>query len=362
MNRFANFNQIVTYSGEQSISLLDVFVNEANNSGVLPEELYIYLPFSSSIAWDAGALIYDNGVYKSDLQPGDKTRHTREINTKGGINEWFLSFSANRLNKLYYGGVVAFRSSKFEEYYKHNEVLVDTSSNIFRGFDYEYTLKTQGTGVNLKIGAIYLITDALRIGAAVHTPTFTSLTDDWTGDMTTFFKDSSISVPEDFIPVGKYEYRLNTPLKVVLSGAYVIGLNALISADVEYIGYNMGRLRSSNSDLYGDYNFEFENDLVKQILVSALNYRIGAEYSIQQKLFLRAGFSYYAPAYDSSVNIETTPDISFSGGLGYRKNRFGLDLAFVNRTTNRTYYAFDGSFAAIKNASNTVVITGSIRF
>ena len=265
MNRIANFNQNITYTGEQNISLLDGFAAQATNDGIYPEELYIYYPFSTSVAWDAWAINYDEGTntYVFDLDEGEYTRHTREINSKGGINEWFLSYSANRLNKLYYGGAITFRTSKFEETYTHNEVLIDTSNTSLRGFDYEYSLKTKGTGVNLKIGAIYLFSDAFRIGAAFHTPTFTTLTDDWTANMSTYFNDSTKTVPEEFIPVGKYEYRINTPLKVVVSGAYVIGLNALISADIEYIGYNMGRLKSSNSDVYGDYNFETENGIIK---------------------------------------------------------------------------------------------------
>lgn len=217
-------------------------------------------------------------------------------------------------------------------------------------------------GFNLKIGAIYLISDGFRIGAAFHSPTFSSMEDNWSADMVSHFSDTTIGIPEQYVPVGNYKYRLNTPLKAVLSATYIIGLNACISADVEYVGYNMGRLRSTTDVAYEPYDYEFENQEAKRRLAPAMNYRVGAEYAIQQKLFLRAGFSLYGSGYKSSENVDNSPDLSISGGMGYRIGNIAIDLSYVNRVLKRNYYAFPLSSAAIDGVTHTVTVTGSIRF
>ncbi len=362
MNRIASFNQKTVYTGQQEFSLLDDFASQAY--GYYPEELNQFFPFSTSLAWETYALDFDETTYAyySALQLGDLTKHNREITTKGGMNEWFLSYSVNRLNKLYFGGIISLRTAKYEEKYTHSEDLVDTSDTSLRGFDYEYALKTKGNGVNIKLGVVYLFSEAFRGGLAFHSPTFSSLTDDWTANMTTRFDDSLKVLAEDLVPVGKYAYRLNTPLRLVASAAYVIGVNAVISADVEYVGYQMGRLRSTMEDAYEGYDYKAENAIAKQRLTNGLNYRIGAEYAIQQAYFIRAGFQYYSSAFKKEFDVDVQPDIAISGGLGYRKGKFGLDLAYVNRKTQRTYFAFYNSSARLTNTSHVVTITGSIRF
>lgn len=361
MNRIANFNQKTNYSGEQYASLLDVYAGQAG--GFEPSELNTYFPFSTDLAYQTYALDYDASSmsYYSQLNTGNVI-HNREIVNKGGTNEWFLTYSANRLNKLYYGGAISLRSSNYSEKYTHQEKLIDTTTTTFRSFDYEYNLKTKGTGVNVKLGVIYMVTEAFRIGGAFHSPTFSEMTDEWSADMTSTFSDTTIGIPSDFIPTGKYKYRINTPLKVIISGAYVIGLNGLISADLEYVGYNMGRLKGTSDPAYETYKFEEENKIAKQVLTSALNLRMGAEFNIQQKLFIRAGLSVYGAAYKSNQNVDNKADVSYSGGLGYRLGIVALDIAYVNRMIQRNYYAFPGSRTAVSTSSNTITVTASIRF
>lgn len=361
VNRISNFNQSLTYSGDQYESLLDLWVGQA--AGYSPAELNTFFPFSTSLAWETYAIDFNSGntSYYSQLNASDVT-HNRSVLTTGGINEWFLSYSANRLNKLYYGGVISYRTSNYSENYIHSEVLTDTSTTTFRGFDYDYNLKTKGSGINVKLGAIYMLTDAFRIGGAFHSPTWSEMTDEWSANMTSYFSDTIITISDDLKPTGKYKYRLNTPLKVVASAAYIFGLRGLISADVEYVGYGMGRLRGTNDTQYDTYNFKEENKVIKDRLTSALNYRVGAEFNIQQRFFLRAGYSFYGNAFKKSFDVELKPDVSLSGGLGCRFGIWSIDLSYVNRAIQRNYYAFETSKTALNTQTHTFTISGSIRF
>lgn len=361
MNRISDYNQKVTIEGQQFPSLLDGFIGQAN--GYYPDELSQFFPFTTSVAYESYAIDFDPATlqYLSYINSGDM-KMRREITTKGGINEFFLSYSRNRMNKLYYGASLNVRTYRHIESYVHSEDLT-LPDPTFNGFDYEYTLKTTGTGVNLKLGAIYLITDGLRIGASFHTPTYVAMHDKWSATMTSRFKDSTLSVPEALIPKGEYKYRMISPLKAVISASYVIGMAAVISADVEYTSYNTARLRSTTDIAYEGYDFKTENADAKARLTGALNYRIGAEFNIQQKIFLRAGFSLYGNAYKKSENVDPKPDISYSGGLGYKIGRLSIDLAYVNRGIQRTYYPFLGSNVANTRLSmNSVVIGATVRF
>lgn len=361
MNRLAHYHQRTTISGEQFPSLLDGFIGQAQ--GYDPEELSYFFPFTTSLAWESYVIDYDSNTnqYTSYLNSGDMSMN-RTIETSGGSNEFFISYSRNRMNKLYYGGSLNIRTYKHHETYVHSEDMT-MGDSIFKGFDYEYTLRTKGTGVNLKLGIIYLITNNLRVGAAFHSPTMIAMQDRWTANMTGRFYDGNMTIPASLIPEGQYKYRMITPLKTVVSASYVIGMKAVISGDIEYAGYNMARLRSTRDIAYDPYDFKIENADAKARLTGALNYRIGAEYNIQQKLFLRAGFSLYGNAYKKSENVDPKPDISYSGGIGYKIGNFSLDLAYVNRQLQRNYYPFLGSnVASTRMSSNMIVISGSIRF
>lgn len=361
MNRLAHYHQSTTISGNQYPSLIENFMGQAQ--GFQPSELSTYFPFTTSLAWESYVINFDPSTnqYTSYLTEDDMVMN-RKITTKGGSNEFFFAFARNRMNKLYYGASLNIRTYKHEMNYIHTEDLKQESP-YFQGFDYQYTIKTTGTGVNLKLGAIYLVNNQFRIGAALHTPTYVVMEDEWTADMTGRFKDSAMTIPKDLVPTGHYKYNMLTPLKAVVSASYVFGMKAVLSADIEYVGYNMSRLLSTKDITYEPYNFKSENANAKARLTSAINYRLGFEYNIQQKLFLRAGFSMYGSAYKKSENVDSQADISFSGGLGYKNGRYSIDLAYVNRSIERTYYPFAGSNTATTSLSNNqVIVSGAISF
>jgi len=362
MNRIANFNHRTVIEGQQFPSLLDNFMGQAN--GYYPEELATYFPFTTSVAYEAYAIDYDpdNISYYSGLSLTDDLNMRREVINKGGINEFYLSYSRNRMNKLYYGASLNIRSYNSEEKYIHSEDLKVVDS-IFVGFDYTYSLKTSGTGANIKLGAIYLVTDGFRLGFSFHSPTIISLHDKWTADMTSRFIYGKVSLGQDLIPTGEYKYRMTTPLKAIFSTSYVIGMSAVISGDLEYIGYQMGKLKSTRDITYDAYDFKLENEEAKLRLTNAINFRLGAEFNIQQALFLRAGFSYYGNAYKKTEDVDPIPDLGYSAGIGYKKDRFSIDLAYVNRQLARKYYPFAGSeIATTRTTLNSIVVTGTIRF
>jgi hypothetical protein len=44
---------------------------------------------------------------------------------------------------------------------------------------------------------------------------------------------------------GVYDYEIETPMKAILSGAYVIGKSGLISVDYEIVDYSTAKLKNA---------------------------------------------------------------------------------------------------------------------
>jgi len=360
-NQIEKFKNTFKYEGQQFESVLDNFVSQAQ--GYLPEELNDYFAFSTDLAYNTHSINYDNvsQSYYSLLNSGDMY-HTRTVESKGGIGEYYLSLSTNYLNKLYIGANFAIRSIRYDESYLHSESLTDTSNTPLRSFDYEYQFTTKGNGVNLKLGGIYLVNEALRFGLAFHTSTFSELTDNYTANMISYFKDSVASIPEYDVPTGNYKYKLRNPGKVVGSIAYVFGTKGCLNIDVEYLNYKRARFKSTSDPAYTPYTYDYENEIAKEVFQDAFNLRVGGEFVIVPGFFIRGGFGYYGNAYKSDEQVEINPDIILSGGIGIKTKVITIDISYRNRTNTRNYYAFSQSVSKLKTNISNVVLSCSVNF
>src|SRR5258706_8693656 len=97
---------------------------------------------------------------------------------------------------------------------------------------------------------IFRATDFVRIGLALHTPTFYQMHDEYSGTMSSKFDDGSSHTFDS--PSGSYHYALTTPIKAIVRIGFVIRQMRLIGADYEFIGYSEAKLNS------GSYNYVVE--------------------------------------------------------------------------------------------------------
>ncbi|AEA45534.1 hypothetical protein Fluta_3565 [Fluviicola taffensis DSM 16823] len=342
LNRVANFNNSFNYSGQQLASLLDVFSNNAY--GIDPLDLYNQQPYTSSLAWITYAIndTLDNGqyYYTPSLSNQGNVIHNRTVLNKGGINEWYVALSANYLDKIYFGASVSYNTINFSESIIHKETAVDTAVETMRSFVYQYDYKTKGGGLNVKLGAIFLPTDFLRLGIALHTPTFYQLTDEYTANMQAVHSYGVNSVDPAYVPADKYKYRIWTPTKLVGSLGLIFGDNGCINIDLEYLNYGWGRLKTTNDEAYVPYNYAYENQVIKDQLVDALNIRIGGEWAIQNTFFIRAGYGYYPKGDTLMRTYGKNYNQTFSGGLGIRVNRVYFNASVRYLMQSSVYKAF----------------------
>lgn len=360
MNRIANFNNSFNYSGQQFESLLDVFASGA--AGIDPNTLYDYQPYTASLAYQTYAIDPDaNNNYYPRLNSGDVI-HNRTVVNKGGINEFYFAISANYIDKIYFGASISYNTINFSESVLHKETLTDTSGVSLRSFVYQYDYTTKGGGTNLKLGAIFLPTDFLRLGVALHTPTFYQLTDESTANMQALHNDGMKTVDPSLIPSDKYKYRIWTPTKFVGSLGLVFGDNGCVNVDLEYLNYGWGRLKTTNDEAYVGYDYAAENKVVKDQLVDALNIRVGGEWAINNTFFVRGGYGYYPKGDTLARSYGKSYSQTISGGLGFRINRVYIDLSVRYLMQSSVYKAFYESRTELDIVNTTFNIGMQYKF
>jgi hypothetical protein len=359
--RLVNFNENTLISADNNYnSMTDWFADRAN--GTHYNNLAAQDPFYSSPAWETylidPANAGDSTAFVSAFNGAYGQNQTQSINKSGYIGEYSLSMGANYDNQLYIGASMGIQAVRFEE----NSFIKETDPNSlidgFNEFQFEEHLYTSGVGLNFKFGLLYRPLDFIRIGGAIHSPTFYSLSDEWNTTATSVFDDPSKSLSWSS-PQGNYDYELNSPFKAIGSIAFIIMKQGLISFDYEYCNYSLSRLRS--------YHYEFidENNSIKTEYSGTHNLKAGIEYRINQVSF-RAGASYFDSPYTSDHINNNAYHFMYSGGIGFRTQQFYFDVAYAYLTGSELYYMYEGGVtspvAEIKKSNNRIVTTIGLRF
>jgi long-subunit fatty acid transport protein len=240
--------------------------------------------------------------------------------------------------------------------------LTDTSNTPLRSFNYEYQYDTKGIGMNIKLGAIYLVSESLRFGFAVHSSTFAELEDNYSANMSATFEDSIVQISESSIPEGNYKYKIRNPGKIVGSIAYVFGTKGCLNLDIDYLNYKNARFKTTEDLAYTPYDYAYENKIAKTVFQDAVNIRLGGELVVFPGFYLRAGIGHYGNAYRKSEKVELNSDLMYSGGIGIKTKLCTLDVSYRHRSNKRNYYAFSNSQAEINSSTGIIVFSSSISF
>lgn len=333
-NRLGSFTtNMLAQGSDMESSLMKYFTHNANNPFTQSDNLD---PYYERLAWDTYMLNYDdqNNEYFNDLTDNNYGQSVRKTTQREGhINEYLFSLAANFNHKFYIGGTFGIHDVYFRE--DANIYEYDANNNIpyFNEFNFGTTLSTSGYGFNFKIGAIYKPTTNLRLGFAFHTPTFYNLNDYYNSYMNSSITYLADNITENYSAFpdegGVYDYDIQTPLKYILSGAYVIGKSGLISIDYEILDYSSTKI-SHGSDGYDFYN---ENSDINDAYRIVGNLHIGGEYRIDKNFSLRGGYENYQNAFSSSYLTDHNqtadkPVSTYSGGLGYKQGNFFLDFTY----------------------------------
>jgi hypothetical protein len=336
-NTLNNFNSQSKLSGiNANSSKIDDYVNILNENGATTASVasYSYLNGPSESYWIYLIDSIGQNQHQRFLDFQDNIQQSSRTETSGRHGETFFSFGGNYQDRLYLGAVAGVQNIRFEQTTFFNETYLYSpppQSNEFLAteFEEETNLITSGNGLNLKIGAIYRITNTLRVGASFHSPTIL-----WMTETFSYKSNSSFSNGDSFDSgesLTNFDYRLITPARLNASLAYIYKKKALINIDYEYVNYSNARL-SDKKDFEFDYS-EINSDIERD-LTSTHNIRAGIEYRIEPLVF-RAGIRLEEdPNVKNILKNQEGPIKSYSLGSGFRSKNYNIDFTYV-RTDSR---------------------------
>lgn len=359
------FNQSFNYQRNTSISafndvnsITDYYAEQAQGIGSADIGNLTSLP---GLAWNAYAIDTSgvDGNYVGSAQGGD-VQQGIDIAEKGRQNDWTIGFAGNISDRLYIGGAVGIQNLRYDYALNFRETDINDVHNSwgndsvpFEALSMDDAFSTRGSGINLRIGAIFRPLDFLRVGLSFTSPTWYNLTDTYTTDVEGYL-DGDATTYESISPLqGVYSYNFRTPYKVTAGAMLLIKKLAFVSADFEYTDYSTAQFSSSASVGSGFfYDFATENGNINELFAGTYNLRLGGEMRLGIAR-IRAGYANYGTVLkkeylyyvDSSGNTDLLPSNRhlFSGGLGIKLESFYLDFAYVRemRADRRLLYSLN---------------------
>lgn len=352
-NQLANFDNSTVIEGvNYDNSIVDKIINLTN--GTLTNDLIngngnTY----SQLAWNTYLIdpLYINndlvdGQYISNFSSASKIQY-KNIRTSGDMSEFVISLGSSFKEKLYVGATLGIPAINFYEYSEYIERENTDTANNLRDIILTEELSAYGTGYNFKIGAIYRLSENIKIGGALHTPTFINMEEDYNVAMSTNFKDSSLNYSMGYR--APFNYDLITPMKTIV-GASTIFNNIIISGQYEIIDYSTAE--------YFTTGFEIENNTISEIYQRTENIKVGAEINLKT-IILRTGYAKYGSPYiENDFSIE-----NFSYGIGMNNGRYFMDVAYIlnQSTSEHSLYSYVNPIKLI-NTNHSVIFTLGFRY
>ena len=346
VNRLRDFNNEMRIAGNNSSAngtIMKPFADYASEYGTI-EGLENNAAFDALLAYEADLLYDVDGDPDNGYQWGYDAIYggvfqQKNVKTSGSLDEVFISFGGNYQDKLYMGASLGIQSIDYSEYSTYYEVDAADTIPVFNSLTKYDKLETTGSGINLKLGAIYRLNEWLRVGLAYHTPTFYgSMRDVYSSEMEaslTYDEQEGAVSNQSERSAGEFDYELITPSRVIGSATALVSQYGLISVDYEMVNYSTASLDSDNFD------FATSNTYISREFKRQNNLRLGTEWRYES-FYFRGGYAIYGSPYKNSGDFGETTFQTF--GLGYRDGSFSIDFAYVNAERSDTYYIYDKNY------------------
>jgi hypothetical protein len=377
LSRTNDFNRSISYQGKNDdTSIIDYFIDNAFGSTTDqfdPDNGFQYNTPTGLAYFNylIGPIRLDdpNGPddeYFSDVKTIPDQRE--EIETRGASNQWSFSYGANYKDILFIGGGIGVTTLR----YKSQKIYAEAFSNdpVFNNLQLDETLDLKGNGINATLGAIVRPADFIQVGVSFTSPTYYEFTETYNAEMNTSWKnfdyygdgETILNNESASTDVVTSDYSLTTPLKLS-AGMALLSKYGFLTGDIEFT--NPGRAKYS-SNMSG-ISFNQENDDIRSVFRSTVNYRLGGEFRYKI-LRVRAGYGVQANAYKNDFDLDNSIK-TISGGLGVRFQKFFADFALAQSKGTNFYspYSFNvynlpNPIVEIENKTLTGILTVGFTF
>lgn len=337
-NTLANFNNDYTYSGSNNrSSISDYFAERATQRGISSEDLNEEFNTTTRLADNTTALAYQaylidpltNGGYIANelSTPVNQLGNVSESGSLGQIN---LGYGINYDDKTYIGGSIGIQNLNYSQLTDLTEKF--PNGTIFNGFTFGDELLVRGTGINLSLGVIMKVSDNIRFGANIISPTSMKINETYTSYVAydqkpnTFVTDEQelATVPNDF------KYRISSPLKAnVGTSVFLPKKLGVVSIEAEYVGYNMMNVKDKEDNRWSSDQKRGIQSEFKDVV----NIKAGGELRFGVAR-VRAGLNYLGDPRKNSSAYNTSASLIGTLGAGIRNNRFFADISY-SRTSSQ---------------------------
>ncbi|GAA4441639.1 outer membrane protein transport protein [Ravibacter arvi] len=299
----------------------------------------IYLDYLEGVYYNLYAFDPESDQANAPFVPTERTSPVAPsgyVDNKGSHSQWTFSYAGNYDDKLYIGGSIGFSRISNSQ----NQMLDERylSGEVFKSTRYEQWADMSGNGFNFTLGAIYKLNPDFQFGLNLSTPTFMRL-------RRSLYERASVELikADDLPTVGRtnpwdFDYSQTGPFRASLGGTWFLpGQLGFVTASADYVGYK-GMKISHDREADGSWNN------LDGWYKNVVNPRLGVE--IRHQTFrVRAGAAYFADPFAGKIVDMKEDRISFSGGIGYRGNKFFADAAVVTGNQKLGFQTFAGSDA-----------------
>ena len=397
-NKTADYNYDMLYASPTTpSSLADAFADIANEgklginsnnkitdpNGYFDYDMDPYY-WGSVLGYKAGLINRgSNGWYPDEIAPGALMTQYTNLQSRGSAGEFSFAFGFNINNIVYLGASLDIQSISrrqtiyYDEYISYEEGKTPNTTDYpyqLQSFSFGQSMYVNGSGVGAKFGVVVRPIKALRIGFALHTPTYYSIAYRYSASLASTAYNAgqipdSAGVVENYFyayeetPIlqdsDEYRWTYTTPTRLLAGISYSFGQYAVLSADYQYDAYRTLKVNYSPID-GNDYSYSgYVNSACRNSLKGTHTVRAGVEAKPLPWLSLRVGGGYRSNVlnknYDFVAFSEPVADTIWyaSAGVGFRLNRaISIDLAYQYRNTRYSdYYSFYTKSGDISNAS-----------
>ncbi|MDR2860085.1 MAG: hypothetical protein LBV64_06845, partial [Mediterranea sp.] len=320
--KLKSLNKNMSMKGNTFVSQTQQFASMVNSNSayygefITPDELLSndafsldYVPWLGAMAYEANLITLDENAKQYSPYLLDDNTVSGEYSSKerGGVDSYDMNIAFNLYDRFYLGATLGAYSVDYTRRTSYSETFLLEDKN-----DGNYTLYNnyalEGSGIDFKLGFIVrpIETSSLRIGAAIHTPTWYQLKENHFARLNyrTYVNADEPPVTGEAFPQsmngnqmeGETEYRMTTSWKYNLSLGYTIGRNIAVGAEYEYND------RSSSTLRYDDgVKMEGETIAIREGLKGVHTIRAGAEFKLAPEFSFRLGYNHItAPLYNDT--------------------------------------------------------------
>lgn len=377
-NRVADLNYNYGYASISAPSSMpyrsinDAFVRQLGQGGVFPDSSDVLnYEYGDAYYW-GGMLAYNGFMLDVDTdQWGDywtsanriganaSIGHTVGEESRGSVGEYDVALGMNIDNKIYIGATLGLQVVNWKRQIYYSEDYIYSSAPVYgdgtpmpEGYaaewmDYNQAVDIDGAGVNFKLGLIYRPIPSLRLGTAIHTPTYYSLDRTYQAFMSTKLNPSGDTTPA-LDDKGPNAWTFSSPTRLMFGASYSIGSVAVLSLDYERTWYNGIRVHDvpNGFDIYpNEYRQEFKDNFK-----GGNTLRAGVEVKPLPMLAFRVGYGLSDGALRNDRSLYYNRPLAYkkscySAGVGFSFGHTTLDVAYQHLVQKNTsymlYYALD---------------------